>query len=192
MSESKSSSGGGIGVFGLLGCIFVTLKLCGVISWSWWWVTSPFWVTLLLIILSMMWLIRRYVRRALALEQMHRGIVEHPNVGERSFEPVQHMPTLRALVQPLKEGVVDLRSVGKAQPAHMAEDTVEQVVPLTFGQFVNKYKLFFLFLMLVISIIVSVWMFFSSVLVSERTFQIQDVSQSDDTSEQVGPQQPTQ
>ncbi len=148
--------------------------------------------TLLLIILSMMWLIRRYVRRALALEQMHRGIVEHPNVGERSFEPVQHMPTLRALVQPLKEGVVDLRSVGKAQPAHMAEDTVEQVVPLTFGQFVNKYKLFFLFLMLVISIIVSVWMFFSSVLVSERTFQIQDVSQSDDTSEQVGPQQPTQ
>jgi hypothetical protein len=28
---------------GLLGCIFVTLKLTGYISWSWWWVTAPFW-----------------------------------------------------------------------------------------------------------------------------------------------------
>lgn len=41
MSEKSSSSSGGIG--GLLGCIFVTLKLCGVINWSWWWVTAPFW-----------------------------------------------------------------------------------------------------------------------------------------------------
>ena len=40
-SESKSS--GGIGVLGLLGVVFVTLKLCGVINWSWWWVTAPFW-----------------------------------------------------------------------------------------------------------------------------------------------------
>jgi hypothetical protein len=23
--------------------VFVTLKLCGVITWSWWWVTAPFW-----------------------------------------------------------------------------------------------------------------------------------------------------
>lgn len=22
---------------------FVVLKLCGVISWSWWWVTAPLW-----------------------------------------------------------------------------------------------------------------------------------------------------
>ena len=33
----------GIGVPGLLGCIFVTLKLTGTITWSWWWVTCPFW-----------------------------------------------------------------------------------------------------------------------------------------------------
>jgi len=30
-------------VFGLLGVVFVTLKLTGVINWSWWWVTAPFW-----------------------------------------------------------------------------------------------------------------------------------------------------
>ena len=47
MDSSKAtaaSSGGGIGVLGLLGVVFVTLKLCGVITWSWWWVTAPFWL----------------------------------------------------------------------------------------------------------------------------------------------------
>jgi hypothetical protein len=37
------SSNGGIGVVGLLGVVFVTLKLTGVINWSWWYVTMPFW-----------------------------------------------------------------------------------------------------------------------------------------------------
>lgn len=41
--QLNQNSGGGIGVLGLLGLIFVTLKLCGVINWSWWWVTAPFW-----------------------------------------------------------------------------------------------------------------------------------------------------
>lgn len=45
MSESKASSAsGGIGVCGLLGVVFVTLKLCNVIDWSWWWVLAPFWI----------------------------------------------------------------------------------------------------------------------------------------------------
>lgn len=52
MSSDSGSSGGGIGVSGMLGCIFVALKLCGVINWSWWWVTFPFWggIVLLLVI----------------------------------------------------------------------------------------------------------------------------------------------
>ena len=32
-----------VGILGILGCIFVTLKLCNVIDWSWWLVTLPFW-----------------------------------------------------------------------------------------------------------------------------------------------------
>jgi hypothetical protein len=44
-SETLStSSAGGVSTGGLLGLIFVTLKLCGVIDWSWWWVTLPFWL----------------------------------------------------------------------------------------------------------------------------------------------------
>jgi hypothetical protein len=34
----------GIGVVGLLGVLFVALKLTHVINWSWWWVTAPFWM----------------------------------------------------------------------------------------------------------------------------------------------------
>lgn len=32
-----------IGIGGLLGLIFIVLKLCGVISWSWLWVLCPIW-----------------------------------------------------------------------------------------------------------------------------------------------------
>ncbi len=41
--SSNNSSSGGIGVLGLLGVVFVTLKLTGHIDWSWWYVTMPFW-----------------------------------------------------------------------------------------------------------------------------------------------------
>jgi len=51
MSENKSS--GGIGFFGLMFLIFMTLKLTNVIDWSWWWVTAPLWggFAILLIVL---------------------------------------------------------------------------------------------------------------------------------------------
>lgn len=42
MAEGSSSSSGS-GVVGLLGVVFVTLKVLHIINWSWWWVTLPFW-----------------------------------------------------------------------------------------------------------------------------------------------------
>lgn len=51
MSNNSSSSSSGIGVFGLLGVLFVGLKLTGYIDWSWWWVTLPFWGGLVLLFL---------------------------------------------------------------------------------------------------------------------------------------------
>lgn len=39
----ENAKNGGISVIGLLGVVFVTLKLTGYINWSWWWVTLPFW-----------------------------------------------------------------------------------------------------------------------------------------------------
>lgn len=40
---SSNNGSGGIGVVSLLGVVFIVLKLCGVIDWSWWWVTAPIW-----------------------------------------------------------------------------------------------------------------------------------------------------
>lgn len=33
----------GLGICSWMFLIFVTLKLCKVIDWSWWWVTAPLW-----------------------------------------------------------------------------------------------------------------------------------------------------
>lgn len=39
--SAASASNTGIGFFGLLTVVFITLKLLGKITWSWWWVISP-------------------------------------------------------------------------------------------------------------------------------------------------------
>lgn len=51
MADKSTNSSGGIGVCGLLGVVFVTLKLCHVIHWSWWWVTCPFWAPVAIVFL---------------------------------------------------------------------------------------------------------------------------------------------
>lgn len=47
MSDSSSSSSG-IGFIGLLTILFIGLKLTGYITWSWWWVTAPLWIGLVI------------------------------------------------------------------------------------------------------------------------------------------------
>jgi membrane protein YdbS with pleckstrin-like domain len=39
----ERASGGGINLSVCLFLIFLVLKLCGAIDWSWWWVTAPPW-----------------------------------------------------------------------------------------------------------------------------------------------------
>lgn len=60
MSNSNSSSSGGVGFFGLLTIVFVTLKLTNTIDWSWWWVLSPLWIgwaiVLFIILPLVLWL----------------------------------------------------------------------------------------------------------------------------------------
>lgn len=46
-NSNVSSSSGGIGFFGLLGIVFIVLKLTGYINWSWWIVLSPIWGSVL-------------------------------------------------------------------------------------------------------------------------------------------------
>lgn len=55
MSENKSSDG--IGFTGCLTIAFIVLKLCDVITWSWWWVLSLMWIGLAIVlpILGAVW-----------------------------------------------------------------------------------------------------------------------------------------
>ena len=46
----NKSTANGIGLPGVLFLIFLILKLTGNIDWSWWWVTSPLWIPVLLVI----------------------------------------------------------------------------------------------------------------------------------------------
>ena len=48
--ESIHVSGGGIGFGGLLTIVFIVLKLCNVINWSWMWVFAPLWIPVLLLV----------------------------------------------------------------------------------------------------------------------------------------------
>ena len=51
MSQNNSSSG--IGFSGLLVIVFIMLKLTNVIDWSWWWVLSPIWISLIIILVAL-------------------------------------------------------------------------------------------------------------------------------------------
>lgn len=37
-------------LFSIMFLIFLTLKLCGVIAWSWWWITAPIWAPILIVL----------------------------------------------------------------------------------------------------------------------------------------------
>lgn len=53
MSDNKTKSNG-LGLGTVLFLIFLTLKLAEVgpvANWSWWWVTSPLWIPLALVLL---------------------------------------------------------------------------------------------------------------------------------------------
>lgn len=51
MSDQQvSHTSSGIGFTGALFLVFLVLKLCHVIDWSWWWVTCPLWAAAALLI----------------------------------------------------------------------------------------------------------------------------------------------
>lgn len=47
----SKSSGNGLGLFTVLFIVFLVLKLCGVITWSWWWVAAPLWAPFAVLLL---------------------------------------------------------------------------------------------------------------------------------------------
>lgn len=50
----NDSSKKGVGILGIVQIVFVILKLCGLINWSWWAVLIPLWIDLGIIALFVM------------------------------------------------------------------------------------------------------------------------------------------
>lgn len=44
MNDISRPDAGGVSLMTVLFLVFLTLKIVGVITWSWWWVTSPLWI----------------------------------------------------------------------------------------------------------------------------------------------------
>ena len=125
---------------------------------------------------SLVWFVRRYVRRALLLEQKRYGVVPI-SLPSTTPAPKVAVSLVGTLMEPVREGVVDLRSISKvarvATPVTIPP-TIEQS-PSSVGQLLGKYKLFLLFVVVLILGAVGVWVYFHTVLEPKRGFQITDV-----------------
>ena len=73
MVENSKGGSRGVGFFSLLFLLFLGLKLGGVISWSWWWITAPLWIPFLLIILILVLLILSYLKNRSKMAEMAKN-----------------------------------------------------------------------------------------------------------------------
>lgn len=69
MSDKNNSASSGLGLGTVLFLIFLVLKLCNVIDWSWWWVTSPLWISAILWALIIVGMFIYYYRQETAWER---------------------------------------------------------------------------------------------------------------------------
>ena len=49
--DNKETAEGGIGFCGALQIALIVLKLCDVIKWSWFWVLTPLWINLAVLVI---------------------------------------------------------------------------------------------------------------------------------------------
>lgn len=132
--------------------------------------------SLLVFITLIAWLIRRYIRRALQLERDRYGLTQ-PHAPAPNA-PAPQASAMHALMEPLREGVVDLRSMagGRAHvPLSPAAPQTIVYQRLTFWQFLYKYRLFILFIVVLVAGGLGAWRYFESTQRPERSFQITDV-----------------
>ncbi|MEN9560827.1 MAG: hypothetical protein RIQ56_100 [Candidatus Parcubacteria bacterium] len=115
------------------------------------------------------WFIRRYIRRALELE---RG-----RLTKTSAEPAANIHAFKALIEPIKEGVVDLRRTQQmVAPKAPTMTVTPEVITLSRGEFVQKYRSFFWFVAIVVLGAALTWWYLDKALVQSREYKIKEVS----------------
>lgn len=69
MSDKNNNTSSSLGIGTILFIVFLVLKLCNVITWSWWWVTSPLWISAILYVLLWVGVFIYYYRQETAWER---------------------------------------------------------------------------------------------------------------------------
>jgi hypothetical protein len=135
-------------------------------------------ISLLLFMYVIIWMVKRYIRRALELERMHRGV---PNIPSREF-PTHTQPTtytVSTLMEPIRQGVIDLRAVTNRGAVGTSSTetslTFGEEAPSSIGAFLLRYKLFFFFIAVLIVLILAVNFVLDGALEADRDFEISEV-----------------
>ncbi len=56
MLKNNDTPSSGVSFLDLLTLLFIALKLTGYIDWSWWWVLSPIWIpVIILLVIYLIW-----------------------------------------------------------------------------------------------------------------------------------------
>lgn len=76
-TKDASAAKNGVGFIELLQLVFITLKLTGHITWSWWWVLSPTWISLIIACAILVILV------VVAIVQAHMARKKHEKTGKR-------------------------------------------------------------------------------------------------------------
>jgi multidrug efflux pump subunit AcrB len=129
-------------------------------------------------VLLIAWLIRRYIRRALALEQQRLGINDLPTVSADTDTGAGY--SLGLLTEPLREGVIDLRTLANGGMSFTGDSpaTPSQIRTserMTIAVLLRKYRLFLLFIVVVAGIAFFGYRYLRSSFTSEQHFKITDV-----------------
>ena len=63
--QNENKTSGSMGISTVLFIVFLVLKLTGVISWSWWWVTAPLWIPTIfvVIIITIICIARKIIKK---------------------------------------------------------------------------------------------------------------------------------
>ena len=55
--ENNSNYTSGLSFSSILFLVFLVLKLTNVIDWSWWWVTAPLWIPIIIFFVFCCWIV---------------------------------------------------------------------------------------------------------------------------------------
>lgn len=64
-----------IGIPETLFIVFLILKLCKVIDWSWWWITSPIWILIILAIVGTVFNLYRPTKKKMITIRIKRPLL---------------------------------------------------------------------------------------------------------------------